>query len=171
MNKTLLTFLISLLFVSPVNLTALNAAEKKPYVTARILSTALAMQAASVAEATCNKMGYQVSVTVVDRYGNMIAFVRNPLSGAHTIGISQDKAYTAATFQGDTITLANQLAFLKGTPRLSLVGGGAPIKIAGYMYGAIGISGAPRKEIPGDVDHECAMAGVNAVREAIEFGE
>ena len=116
-------------------------------------------------------MGYQVSVAVVDRYGNLISFSRNPLSGAHTIGISQDKAYTAATFQGDTITLAKQLTFLKGTPRLSLVGGGVPIKIAGYMYGAIGISGAPAKKNPGDVDHECAIAGVDAVREAIEFGE
>jgi len=46
-----------------------------------------------------------------------------------------------------------------------------PIKIAGYMYGAIGISGAPGKKIPGDVDHEWAMVGVNAVHESIEFGE
>lgn len=166
MYKARLIVLMLLLTTSSV-----GAAEKKPYVTARILSTTLALKAASVAEATCSKMGYQVSVAVVDRYGNLISFSRNPLSGAHTIGISQDKAYTAATFQGDTITLAKQLTFLKGTPRLSLVGGGVPIKIAGYMYGAIGISGAPAKKNPGDVDHECALAGVNAVREAIEFGE
>jgi len=147
------------------------AKENKTYVTARILSTSLAIQAATIAEQACNKMGYQVSVAVVDRFGNLISFVRNPLSGAHTINIAQDKAYTAATFQGETIVLQNQLTFLKGTPRLSLVGGGIPIKIAGYMYGAIGISGAPGKKVPGDVDHECSMAGVNAVREAIEFGE
>lgn len=147
------------------------AKDNKPYVTARVLSTGMALQAATIAEQTCNKMGYQVSVAVVDRYGNLISFVRNPLSGAHTINIAQDKAYTAATFQGDTIELQNTLTFLKGTPRLSLVGGGIPIKLAGFMYGAIGISGAPGKKVPGDVDHECGMAGVNAVREAIEFGE
>jgi len=166
MHRALIIFLLPMVFSSSV-----IAEEKKSYVTARILSTALAIQAATIAESSCSKKGYQVSVSVVDRYGNLIAFVRNPLSGAHTIGISQDKAFTAATFQGDTITLADQLNFLKGTPRVTLFGGGIPIKIAGYMYGAIGISGAPEKKIPGDIDHECAMAGVDAVREAIEFGE
>jgi uncharacterized protein GlcG (DUF336 family) len=166
MYKTLLTLLLSLT-ISSIAI----AKDRKPYVTARVLSTSLAIQAATIAEQTCSTMGYQVSVAVVDRYGNLISFVRNPLSGAHTITIAQDKAYTAATFQGDTIELQNTLTFLKGTPRLSLVGGGIPIKLAGFMYGAIGISGAPGKKIPGDVDHECAMAGVNAVREAIEFGE
>jgi uncharacterized protein GlcG (DUF336 family) len=171
MRKSLVLFLSSL-FASGFLFSANSMAkESKPYVTARVLSTTLAVQAATIAEQACTKMGYQVSVAVVDRYGNLIAFVRNPLSGAHTIGIAQDKAYTAATFQGDTLVLQNQLEFLKGTPRLSLVGGGIPVKIAGYMYGAIGISGAPAKKIPGDVDHECGMAGVNAVREAIEFGE
>jgi len=166
MYKILIMALLSLAFSSVA-----VAKESKTYVTARILSTSLAIQAATTAEQTCNKMGYQVSVAVVDRYGNLISFVRNPLSGAHTIAIAQDKAYTAATFQGDTIVLQNQLTFLKGTPRLSLVGGGIPIKLAGYMYGAIGISSAPGKKVPGDVDHECAMAGVNAVSEALEFGE
>ncbi|MGD8783337.1 MAG: heme-binding protein [Thioalkalispiraceae bacterium] len=160
-------FILITLLLSSV----IHAEEKKSYMTTRVISTAMAIEAATVAEQTCSKMGYQVSVAVVDRYGNLVSFARNPLSGAHTITISQDKAYTAATFQGDTIALADRLNFLKGTPRLSLVGGGVPIKIAGYMYGAIGISGAPAKKNPGDVDHECAMAGVNAVREAIEFGE
>ena len=166
MINRLLFFFLTLTLSSSV-----LAEDKKSYLTTRVLSTAMAIQAATVAEQTCSKMGYQVSVAVVDRYGTLISFIRNPLSGAHTITISQDKAYTAATFQGDTITLTKRLEFLKGTPRLSLVGGGVPIKIAGYMYGAIGISGAPAKKTPGDVDHECAIAGVEAVREAIEFGE
>lgn len=144
-------------------------AENEPYVTARFLTAPVAQKIAAVTEATCQKKGYQVSVAVVDRFGNLLAFVRNPLSGAHTIGIAQDKAYTAATFQGATIDLSKRLDFLKGTPRLSLVGGGVPIKLAGYMYGAVGVSGAPRKKIPGDVDHDCANAGIEAVREVIEF--
>ena len=68
-----------------------------------------------------------------------------------------------------TIELADRLSFLKGTPRISLVGGGVPIRIAGYMYGAVGISGAPAEKTPGDVDDECARAGVDAVKEALEF--
>lgn len=141
------------------------------YVDARFLSTRLANKVATVAEQTCKQKGYQVTVAVTDRYGNLLSLVRDPLAGAHTIGIAQDKAYTAATFQGDTLTLSKQLDFLKGTPRVVLVGGGIPIKLGGYMYGAVGVSGAPREKVPGDVDHACAQAGISAVKEALEFAE
>lgn len=171
MCKSFVNFLTVIFSFSILFSAQAIAKESKPYVTTRVLSTELAVQAATIAEQTCTKKGYQVSVAVVDRYGNLIAFVRNPLSGSHTVGIAQDKAFTAATFQGDTLVLQKQLDFLKGTPRMALIGGGIPIKIAGYMYGAIGISGAPAIKIPGDMDHECGMAGVDAVREAIEFGE
>jgi len=148
----------------------LAANEDAPYISARFLTAPIAVKIASATEAACRKKGYQVSVAVVDRYGNLLAFARDPLAGSHTITISQYKAFTAATFQGATIDLTKRLAFLKGTPKLSLVGGGVPVKLGGYMYGAVGVSGAPGKKIPGDVDHACAMAGVEAVREAIEFG-
>lgn len=141
------------------------------YVSTRAISAATATKIAVVAEQTCKQKGYQVSVAVVDRYGNLISFVRDPLSGAHTIGIAKDKAYTAATFQGDTIALSKQMEFLKGTPNLSLVGGGVAVKLAGHMYGAVGVSGAPREKIAGDVDHACAVAGIEAVKEALEFAE
>jgi uncharacterized protein GlcG (DUF336 family) len=144
--------------------------ETTPFVTSRFLSPSITNQIASVAESTCKKKGYQVAVAVVDRFGNLQSFTRDPFAGAHTVTIAQHKAFTAATFQGATIDLTNRLDFLKGTPKLSLVGGGVPIKIGGYMYGAVGVSGAPREKIPGDVDHMCASAGIEAVRVAIEFG-
>ena len=144
-------------------------ADEDTFVTTRVLTATTANQIAVVAEQACRKKGYQVSAAVVDRYGNLIAFVRDPLSGAHTINVSQSKAYTAATFQGATIELAERLKFLKGTPGISLVGGGVPIRVAGYMYGAVGISGAPREKIPGDVDDACARAGIDAARDALEF--
>ena len=147
-----------------------SQAKDPTYVSARFLNAPVALKIASVAEAACKKRGYQVAVAVVDRYGNLLAFARHPLAGAHTITIAQHKAYTAATFQGATIDLTERLAFLKGTPKLSLVGGGVPVKLSGYMYGAVGVSGAPREKIPGDVDHACANAGIEAVREEIEFG-
>ena len=141
------------------------------YVSSRVMTAATATKIAVVAEQACKQKGYQVSVAVVDRYGNLISFVRDPLSGAHTIGIAKDKAYTAATFQGDTIVLSKQLEFLKGTPNLALVGGGVAVKLGGHMYGAVGVSGAPREKIAGDVDHACALAGIEAVKEALEFAE
>jgi uncharacterized protein GlcG (DUF336 family) len=149
---------------------AVSAAdEPAPFVSARFLTSPIAVKIASATEVACKKKGYQVSVAVVDRYGNLQAFARDPLAGAHTITIAKYKAYTAATFQGATIDLTQRLAFLKGTPKLSLVGGGVPVKLGGYMYGAVGVSGAPREKIPGDIDHACALAGIEAVRETIEF--
>jgi uncharacterized protein GlcG (DUF336 family) len=158
--------------LAAIFLLLLNAAvlaEDEAFVTVRMLTAATANQLAVAAEAHCNKKGYQVSVAVVDRYGNLLAFIRHPLSGAHTIGVAQDKAFTAASLQGATIELANQLEFLKGTSRIALVGGGVPVRVGGYMYGAVGISGAPRMKIPGDIDDECAHAGINAVKDALEF--
>lgn len=155
------------IFVLLIGASAL--ADDEAFVTTRVLTASTANQIAVAAEAYCKKKGYQVSVAVVDRYGNLLSFMRNPLSGAHTIGVAQDKAYTAASFQGATIELAKQLEFLKGTPRVSLVGGGVPVRVGGYMYGAVGISGAPREKVPGDVDDECARAGIDAVKDALEF--
>ena len=144
-------------------------ADDKTFVTVRVLTAPTANQIAVAAEQACKKKGYQVSVAVVDRYGNLLSFIRDPLSGSHTINVSQSKAYTAATFQGATIELAERLKLLKGTPGISLVGGGVPIRVAGYMYGAVGVSGAPREKIAGDVDDDCARAGIDAVRDALEF--
>jgi uncharacterized protein GlcG (DUF336 family) len=151
-----------------VSLSAANA-DDKVFVTTRTLSAAMASKVVMAAEQACSKRGYQVSVAVTDRYGNLLAFLRNPLAGAHTIAIAEHKAYTAATFQSPTIELAEQLAFLKGTPKLSLVGGGVPIRSAGFMYGAVGVSGAPREKRPGDVDDACARDGIKTVQDDLDF--
>ena len=88
-------------------------ADAETYVTTRTLSVKSATQVAVAAEEACRKGGYKVSVAVVDRQGNLLAFVRNPLSGNHTIQVSQDKAYTSATLLGATIDLVEEADFLK----------------------------------------------------------
>lgn len=158
-----------ILLISFVFQSAGAFASEEAFVSARILSAGHAARMATVAEQACKQKGYQVSVAVTDRFGNLLAFVRDPLAGAHTIAVAQDKAYTAATFQGATLELAGRLDFLKGTPRLSLVGGGVPVRAGGYMYGAVGVSGAPREKRAGDVDDACARAGIKAVQESLEF--
>jgi len=149
-------------------LSAVNA-EDNIYVNTRALSASMANKLAVATEQACTKRGYQVAVAVTDRYGNMLAFTRNPLAGTHTIDIAEYKAYTAATFQSPTLGLGKQLEFLKGTPKIVLVGGGVPIRIAGYMYGAVGVSGAPREKQPGDVDDACARDGIKVIQEELEF--
>lgn len=130
----------------------------------------LAHQLALAAANACNKQGYQVAVAVVDRSGNLLSFIRDPLSGHHTIAVSQGKAYTAATFQSRTISMQDNQR-LRDAPGVLLIGGGVPIRIGGHFYGAVGVSGAPAKKVTGDVDEGCANSGIDVVREAVEFAD
>jgi uncharacterized protein GlcG (DUF336 family) len=156
---------LSALLSSPV------IAENAVYVNARLLSSDAAAQAAEAAERACRKKGFQVSAAVSDRYGNLLAFKRNPLSGVHTIEVAQDKAYSAATLQTSTIDFRVDLPnLLNGRSRILRVGGGVPIRVGGHMYGAVGVSGAPAEKRQGDNDDVCARAGIEAIREKLEFG-
>jgi uncharacterized protein GlcG (DUF336 family) len=147
-----------------------GAYAEQPYVQMRTLSMQMANQLALTAAQACRKQGYQIAVAVVDREGRLMAFVRDPLAGPHTIDVSQRKAYTAATYQTPTSTvMANQ--FARFTPGVILIGGGLPIRVGGHFYGAVGVSGAPAKMHPGDEDEACAQAGIDAIREALEFAE
>lgn len=154
-----------------VVLETVAGAEELPYVKVRALSMETANKAALAAARHCAKQGYQASVAVTDRYGNLISFVRSPLSGKHTIKGAMNKAWSAATLQGSTEELGPRLPHLRGSMRFSLIGGGVAIRTGGVMYGAIGVAGAPGKKTPGDVDDECAKAGVAAIQEELEFAQ
>lgn len=145
-------------------------ADNKAFVTTRTLAFETANQLALEAAQACRKQGYQVAVSVVDRNGNALAMLRDPLAGAHTLEVSRQKAYTAATFQTATSEMKNFDA-LRFAPQVLLVGGGVPIKVGGHFYGAVGVSGAPAKKITGDVDEECALAGIAAISDTLEFAE
>lgn len=145
-------------------------AEERLYIETRQLSSDAAAQVADAAEKACRNKGYQVSAAVTDRYGNLLAFKRNPLSGVHTINVAQDKAYTAATLQRSTINSSDGPSLLNGRSKILRVGGGVPIRIGGHIYGAVGVSGAPADKKLGDNDDICAREGINAIRETLEFG-
>lgn len=156
----------------PALLTGQFAVAEPAYISTRVMSFEIAHQLAVEAAQACRKQGYQVTATVVDRNGNLLAVVRDPLAGVHTIDVARLKAKTAASFQTPTLEMQQgDFTNLRFAPDVLLVGGGVPVRIGGHMYGAVGISGAPAKKITGDVDDECARAGIDAVREAIEFAE
>ena len=135
------------------------------FVSSKLLSSSLSQQAAMAALSACTKLGYQVGVAVVDRNGNLTAFVRDPLAGPHTIGLSDKKAFTSASTRVPTAELNNQRT-LNFSERLITVKGGLPISIAGHIYGGIGVSGATS-----DDDEKCAQAGIDAIAEEIEFSQ
>ncbi len=147
-----------------------QAEDQAVTVTVRSLTTQVANDMALAALADCDKKGYKTAVAVVGRDGHMLAFVRDPLAGPHTVDVSYEKAYAAASFQSPTLEM-REMEPLNFAPRVMLVGGGVPIDIGGNFYGAIGVSGAPPRKVLGDIDDECARAGIDALREVIEFAQ
>jgi uncharacterized protein GlcG (DUF336 family) len=146
-----------------------NAAEVT--VTMKSLSAQTANSLALGAFDECSKRGYHVSAAVVGRDGHLLSFIRSPLAGPHTVDVATAKAYTAASFQTPTTTMMQNMKELAFSPRVLLVGGGLPINIGGHFYGGVGVSGAPFEKVLGDIDEACAKAGIDAVREDIEFAD
>lgn len=161
----------AILIIAFPNIVGLSAiqANDSPYVTLRSLTAPIATQLALAAYEDCTTKGYHVAAAVVGRDGRLLAMVRSPLSGAHTIKVSEGKAFTAATFRTSTTQLMGR-DFMRDIPGALIWGGGLPISIGGHFYGGVGVAGAPEKEKPGDVDDECAAAGIAAVAEEIELG-
>jgi uncharacterized protein GlcG (DUF336 family) len=126
-----------------------------------------ALKAATTTMKKCTGDGYRVSVAVVDRGGNLLAFVRHPLAGPHTVNSSRGKAFTAASMGRSTAGLSKMIAekpFLAGLrdmdDRLVILGGGLPVSIGETHVGGIGVGGAPG----GHLDEACAQAGLDAIK-------
>lgn len=136
----------------------------------RSLTPEAALQAASAALAACRDAGYQATVAVTDRAGHPLVVLRDRYAGPHSVQTSMDKAYTAISFRMDTLSFARatesgDVSGIRQLPRVVALGGGLPIEASGSMVGAIGVSGAPG----GEADEQCARAGIEAIREDLEF--
>lgn len=146
------------------------AAEPATY-TVRQLTMESALKAARAALASCRAAGYQVSVAVVDRQGLVQVQLRDRFAGPHTIEVSANKAWTAASTRTSTAEVqritrpGEPLAGLRNVPRITALGGGIPIEAGGSLLGAIGVSGAPG----GEADEACAKAGLAAIADDLEF--
>ena len=123
-----------------------------------------AAAACSAAVAHAAARGWRINVAVVDRGGNLMAFLRQPGAFIHSIQIAIDKAYTSASFGFPTKAWMGAIGHDDGMkfgfsnqPRLIVFGGGLPIG-SGDWLGGIGVSGASESE-----DEECARAGLAAI--------
>jgi uncharacterized protein GlcG (DUF336 family) len=140
-------------------------------VTYKSLSPELALDLARAALAECRKRGYQATVAVADRFGIPQVMLRDRFAGAHTARTAVDKAWTAASFRTNTTDLvaASQpgmpQAGMRQLPRVVILGGGVLIEAQGSLLGAVGVSGGPG----GDADDACAKAGIEAVRDKLDF--
>jgi len=156
----------------------LRAAETEALYSYKTLSVELASKAAWASLSDCRKRGYSVAVAVVDRGGNLQAYLRDRFAGPHTTDTAVRKAWTANSFRQDTGELADLLQRkiipnqVQHNPGALLVGGGNLIQAGGNVVGAIGVSGAPPGKTEKDsIDGACARAGIAAIQEELAFAE
>jgi uncharacterized protein GlcG (DUF336 family) len=87
------------------------------------------------------------------------------------VEVAINKAWTAASFRVPTAALAretqagSEMSGLRTLSRVMAAGGGQVIESAGTVVGAIAVSGAPG----GAADDACALAGIKAIADALEF--
>ena len=124
-----------------------------------------AEKAVAAAAKKAEELKLKMCIAVADEAGDLKAFARMDGAPKLSIQISQDKAYTAASFSMPTHSwfefIKNDPPLLHGithTPRLIVFGGGVPIMLKGEMVGAIGLSGGHYSQ-----DMECARAALEAI--------
>jgi uncharacterized protein GlcG (DUF336 family) len=140
-------------------------------VTYKSLSVDLALDLARAALADCRQRGYQVAVAVVDRFGVTQVTLRDRFAGPHTPATAAGKAWTAVSFRTNTSELVAASgpgmpqAGIRDLQGVVILGGGIIVEAGGSLVGAVGVSGAPG----GEADDACAMAGIAAVRDKLDF--
>lgn len=131
----------------------------------------LARDIAMASVEACRKQGYNVSAVVLDRAGNVQAALRDTLSARHTLEIAERKAGMAimsgtdsGEFRDARGDIRPELNHING---LIVMDGALPIRAAGSLIGAVGVSGAPG----GEKDKACAAAALKMVEERLEFAQ
>ena len=162
----------NLLTVTAIScLLAAPAAAQEALVTYKSLSPELAQDLAKATLADCRKRGFQVSVAVVDRFGVTQVLLRDRFAGPHTVSTATGKAWTAASFRTSTTELAAisqpgmMQAGIRNLPGAVVIGGrvdGRSRRLAARSCRCIRSPG-------GDADEACAKAGIEAVRDKLDF--
>jgi uncharacterized protein GlcG (DUF336 family) len=124
-----------------------------------------AERAVKAAAKKAAELKLRMCIAITDESGDLKAFARMDGAPKLSIQISEDKAYTAASYSMPTHAwfefIKNDPPLLHGithTPRLVVFGGGYPIKLGGEVVGAIGVSGGHYSQ-----DMECARAALEAI--------
>ena len=137
----------------------------------KVLSPEIALELARATLEACRSRGFQVAVAVVDRFGQPQVMLRDRFAGPHTPSTATGKAWTAVSFRTNTTDLipltqpAQPQAGLRDLPNVVLLGGGMMVEAGGSLLGGVGVSGAPG----GAEDDACGKAGIDAVRDKLEF--
>lgn len=119
----------------------------------------------------CRKDGYQVSVVVTDRSGDPLVVMRDVFVSKYMLQLAHGKANAVVLSNSSSAELRVNMARIRDELNLLdgvlLMDGGLPIRVAGSLIGAVGVSGAPG----GDKDEACAQKGIDAVQERLDFAD
>lgn len=146
-------------------------AQEEALVSFSVMKLEITVKLAEATLESCRAKGAQIAVAVVDRFGNLQTMLRDRFAGPHTPETARRKAWTAASFRSDTLTLSQTTApgaeayganFVTGA---LMLGGGVPVEANGSIVGAVGVSGAPG----GEMDDACARDGIDAVAADLAF--
>ena len=116
--------------------------------------------------------GVRVVVALSDRWGRQLAFQRQPGTVMACSAVAIGKALTACTFDAPTATLVETISrhdqeeLGRANGGLVFAGGGFPIRVAGFLLGGIGVSGASVEEDAELALRALAGAGFDAEFEA-----
>jgi uncharacterized protein GlcG (DUF336 family) len=144
-------------------------ADPLPTETHKVLTAALAVEAAEAAIAACKAQGYNVTVTVADRGGMPIVVLVGDGARYVTREVTRRKAYTAALWKMSTADFTKRFPTPTGfnpvvfDPQLVAGQGGVPINVGDDTIGAIAAAGAPG----GDKDEACAIAGLDKIKDRL----
>lgn len=119
----------------------------------------------AAAERKAKEVEQPMNIAVADAGGNLVAHVRMDAAWMGSIDISIKKAFTSRAFDISTKDLAKLSQsggqffgiHASNDGRVMIFAGGVPLKRAGKVVGAIGVSGGS-----GEQDHAVAEAGAAA---------
>jgi glc operon protein GlcG len=131
------------------------------------MTLAMAERAVRAAQDKAKALGTPMTITVVDESGRLVLCARGDGTSFLSPETSRAKATAAANFRASTADLAERAQ--KGSVFFATVAGvlpgqvlpshgGMPIMAKGKVIGGIGCGGGT-----GEQDHECAIAGANAI--------
>ena len=124
-----------------------------------------ARRVVAAAEAKAKEIGQPMNIAVADAGGNLVTHIRMDGAWIGSIDVSIKKAFTARAFDIATKDLAPLAQPGKeffgiqfsNDGRIMIFAGGIPLKRAGKVVGAVGVSGGS-----GDQDQAVAEAGAAA---------
>ena len=130
----------------------------------RNVSLPMAKTIAEAALAECKSKGFNTSVAVLDRAGQVLVIMRDEQATAQTADMARRKAYTARMFRTSTLEFQKRTADDPGraaqrdlTDILAL-SGGVPIQVGTDTIGAVGSAGSTL-----EMDDACSKAGIAKV--------